>query len=69
MTEILKALESIEFFYRSQPRKIKMSTTFFEKLKESVPEVNGQTRFETIYGVPFEIDDTVNGYEIEYERR
>ena len=52
----------------AQPKKIKMSKEFFDNLIAEIPVVfhDGEPieYYKTFMGVPFEIDDNVNKFEI-----
>jgi hypothetical protein len=58
-----------KFIQRSVPRpeKIRMTTEYYEALKKSIPPTTPPIEYQTLYGIPFEIDDTVGGYEIVFK--
>ena len=66
-TEIMKAIDKIQQSKNERPSCIKMTIEYMESLKASMPKVVGDHKIDTYCGVPIEIDESVDGFKIEYK--
>jgi hypothetical protein len=68
LIDIIDAIDTVRHGMRV-PQKIIMSTSYFEELSASIPSTTSTGKYDTICGIPIEIDDSIDGWEIEYKFR